>query len=67
LDGVIESRHDDGRIIVRPFHVVYSPPATIDEMCASAGLRLENRFASWRRHDFHPDSGRHVSIYRHVR
>ncbi len=67
LDGVIESRHDDGRSVARPFRVVYSPPRRIDEMCVSAGLRLDRRFGSWQRHDFDADSGRHVSIYRLVR
>ena len=67
LTGEIDSRHDDGRRVARPFRVTYSRPAMVDEMCTSAGLTLDRRFGSWQRDPFDEDSPRHVSIYRLVR
>lgn len=65
--GLIESRHDDGHEVSRPFRIAYSAPGMIDDMCAAAGLLLERRFCSWQRDDFDDHSARHVSIYRLVR
>jgi len=67
LTGTIDSRHDDGRRVARPFRVTYSSPVVVDEMCSSAGLTLDRRFGSWQRDPFDEDSPRHVSIYRLVR
>lgn len=65
--GLMESRHDDGREVSRPFRITYSAPAMIDDLCAAAGLLLERRFGSWQRGVFDEHSARHVSIYRPVR
>ena len=67
VTGSITSRHEDGRVAVRPFTITYSSPEQIDSMCAAAGLTLESRHGSWQKTAFDDDSARHVSVYRNLR
>ena len=67
VDGEITSTHDDGRTVRRPFRIAYASPQTLDEMCASAGLTLSQRFGAWQKTAYHFDSARHVSVYRNLR
>jgi SAM-dependent methyltransferase len=67
VTGSITSRHQDGRVAVRPFAITYSSPREIDAMCATAGLTLVSRHGSWQKTAFDDDSARHVSVYRNLR
>jgi len=67
VTGSITSRHEDGRVAVRPFTITYSSPEEIDSMCAAAGLTLVSRYGSWQKTAFDDDSARHVSVYRNLR
>jgi len=67
VTGSITSRHQDGRVTVRPFTITYSSPREIDAMCATAGLTLVSRHGSWQETAFDDDSARHVSVYRNLR
>ena len=67
VTGSITSRHEDGRVAVRPFTITYSSPEQIDSMCAAAGLTLVSRHGSWQKTAFDDDSARHVSVYRNLR
>ena len=67
VTGSITSRHEDGRVAVRPFTITYSSPEEIDSMCAAAGLTLVSRHGSWQKTAFDDDSARHVSVYRNLR
>jgi SAM-dependent methyltransferase len=67
VTGSITSRHQDGRVTVRPFTITYSSPREIDAMCATAGLTLVSRHGSWQKTAFDDDSARHVSVYRNLR
>jgi SAM-dependent methyltransferase len=67
VTGSITSRHQDGRVTVRPFTITYSSPREIDAMCAAAGLTLVSRHGSWQKTAFDDDSARHVSVYRNLR
>ena len=53
----------DGRfeLVSLPFR--YAWPAELDLMAQLAGLRLEGRFAGWRREPFRSDSRKHVSVW----
>ena len=53
-DGV---RYDAGRFR-------YAWPAELDLMARIAGLRLEARYADWRRAPYTSDSEAHVSVWR---
>ncbi|PWU17680.1 MAG: SAM-dependent methyltransferase [Candidatus Rokuibacteriota bacterium] len=46
-----------------PLALRYAFPAELDLMARLAGLRLRERWASWRREPFSSDSQRHVSVY----
>ena len=46
-----------------PFEFRYAWPAELDLMARIAGLRLEDRFAGWRREPFTELSRSHVSVY----
>ncbi|MFB9239316.1 class I SAM-dependent methyltransferase [Plantactinospora siamensis] len=54
----------DGGVRLQPFGMRYRWPEQIDELAAQAGLRLEARYANWRRDPFGPDSTDHISVYR---
>lgn len=67
LTTTITSRHDDGRVVVRPTTITYSRPDAIDKMCRAAGLALHARYASWHMTTFDQSAARHVSLYRNLR
>jgi hypothetical protein len=46
-----------------PVEVRYAWPAELDLMARLAGLRLRQRWASWRREEFGAKSEKHVSVY----
>jgi SAM-dependent methyltransferase len=46
-----------------PVRLRYAWPSELDLMARLAGLRLRERFGSWRREPFTAASGRHVSVY----
>lgn len=50
-------------IKLRPWHIRWSTPDQLDELAASAGLVLADRWAGWDRAPFGPDSPSHVSRY----
>ncbi|NIH79780.1 class I SAM-dependent DNA methyltransferase [Amycolatopsis viridis] len=51
-----------GRFRSIPFRYVW--PAELDLMAQLAGLRLQERWASWTREPFTGDSGKHISVWR---
>jgi SAM-dependent methyltransferase len=48
-----------------PVELRYAWPSELDLMAQLAGLRLEYRWAGWRREEFTDSSPKHVSVYRH--
>jgi SAM-dependent methyltransferase len=52
-------------IRMRPWRVRYSTPAELDEMAATAGLRVVERYTTWDKDAFTEDSANHVSVYGH--
>lgn len=54
----------DGAVRLKPFGMRYLWPEQIDALATGAGLVLEDRFATWRRDPFGPESSDHVSVYR---
>jgi SAM-dependent methyltransferase len=53
-----------GGVRLQPFGMRYLWPDQIDRLAARAGLRLEARYADWRRSPFTAASTDHVSVYR---
>ena len=53
-----------GGIRLQPFGMRYLWPEQIDRLAARAGLRLEARYADWRRGEFTATSTDHISVYR---
>ena len=53
----------DGRIEPSPIELRYAWPAELDLMARIAGMRLQNRWADWRRQPFTHLSPSHVSVY----
>lgn len=47
----------------RMWEICYASPQEIDRMAGSAGLVLEERFASYGREPFTSESTRHISVY----
>jgi SAM-dependent methyltransferase len=54
----------NGSVELKPFGMHYRWPDQLDGLAAAAGLRLQSRYATWRREPFGPDSPSHVSVYR---
>lgn len=50
-----------------PVHLRYAWPSELDLMARLAGLRLRERWGSWRRGAFDESSGRHISVYGRAR
>ena len=50
-------------ISLRPWHIRWQTPGQLDELAASAGLVLADRWADWERTPFGPDASAHVSRY----
>jgi trans-aconitate methyltransferase len=53
----------DGRVQPIPIEMRYAWPAELDLMARLAGMRLEDRWAGWRREPFTGLSPSHVSVY----
>jgi SAM-dependent methyltransferase len=53
----------DGRVEASPVEFRYAWPAELDLMARIAGLRLQDRWAGWRREPFTNLSRAHVSVY----
>jgi SAM-dependent methyltransferase len=53
----------DGRVEAHPVEFRYAWPAELDLMARLAGLRLQDRWAGWRREPFTSLSRGHVSVY----
>lgn len=51
-------------ITLRPWLLRWTTPDQLDELAASAGLHLVERYGDWDRRPFGPDSDKHVSVYR---
>jgi len=47
-----------------PVALRYAWPSEMDLMARIAGLRLEHRWADWKRSTFGADSTKHISVYR---
>jgi SAM-dependent methyltransferase len=52
-----------GGVRLRPWSIRWATPAQLDEMAAAAGLTLIERWESFDRSPFGPDSERHVSVF----
>ena len=50
-------------IRMRPLMIRYAPIAELDEMAATAGLRLVERWSDWRGTPFTEQDNAHVSVY----
>jgi hypothetical protein len=48
---------------LRPWVLHYASPEELDDLAASAGLRLVERHGGWRGEPFGADSDTHVSLY----
>jgi SAM-dependent methyltransferase len=62
----LSGRHyefDDGRVVSNPIEMRYVWPAELDLMARLAGMRLQGRWAGWRREPFTALSPSHVSVY----
>ena len=62
----LSGRHyhlDDGRVQPSPIEMRYAWPAELDLMARLAGMRLQDRWAGWRREPFTALSPSHVSVY----
>jgi Methyltransferase domain len=53
----------DGSIRLYPVQIRYAWPAELDLMAQLAGLRLRERWSSWRREPFTSESQKHISVY----
>jgi hypothetical protein len=53
----------DGRVESRPIEMRYAWPSELDLMARLAGMRLQDRWAGWRREPFTRLSPAHVSVY----
>jgi hypothetical protein len=53
----------DGQVHPSPIEMRYAWPAELDLMGRLAGMRLQNRWAGWRREPFTALSPSHVSVY----
>jgi hypothetical protein len=66
VDQRLSGQHyylEDGRMQASPTEMRYAWPAELDLMARLAGMRLEHRWAGWRREPFTGLSPAHVSVY----
>lgn len=63
VEGVFTEVLNDGSRIERPWKIRYLSVVDIDEMAASAGLDLEERWCNYARDVFTDESARHISVY----
>jgi SAM-dependent methyltransferase len=68
--NAIEQRVDSQHVVITeegtklyPVSIRYAFPSELDLMARLAGLRLRERWGSWKREPFTAASGRHVSVY----
>lgn len=54
---------NDGRVRLYPLQIRYAWPSELDLMAQLAGLRLRERWSSWKRDSFTSESTKHISIY----
>jgi hypothetical protein len=62
----LSNRHyefEDGKVLSNPIELRYVWPAELDLMARLVGMRLEHRWADWRREPFTALSPSHVSVY----
>jgi SAM-dependent methyltransferase len=62
----ISSQHvilSESGIQLYPVKLRYAWPSELDLMAKLAGLKLQDRWDSWRRDPFRDESGKHVSVY----
>ncbi len=53
----------DGTVHLYPLQIRYAWPSELDLMAQIAGLRLRERWSSWKRDSFTSESTKHISIY----
>jgi len=53
----------DGNVRLYPVQIRYAWPSELDLMSQLAGMRLRERWSSWKRDPFTSESGKHISIY----
>lgn len=53
----------DGSVHLYPLQIRYVWPSELDLMAQLAGLRLRERWSSWKREPFTSESTKHISIY----
>ena len=53
----------NGNVRLYPVQIRYAWPAELDLMAQLAGLRLRERWSSWRREPFSSESTKHISVY----
>jgi SAM-dependent methyltransferase len=68
--NAVEQRVDSQHVVITeegtklyPVSIRYAFPSELDLMARLAGLRLRERWGSWKREPFTAQSGRHVSVY----
>ena len=54
---------NDGTVRLYPLQIRYAWPSELDLMAQLAGLRLRERWSSWKRDSFTSESTKHISIY----
>jgi SAM-dependent methyltransferase len=54
---------NDGKVHLYPLQIRYAWPSELDLMAQLAGLRLRERWSSWKRDSFTSESTKHISIY----
>lgn len=54
---------NDGAVRLYPLQIRYVWPSEMDLMAQLAGLRLRERWSSWKRDSFTSESSKHISIY----
>jgi SAM-dependent methyltransferase len=66
--GMVSGHHvelRDGRPVrLRPWQVCFGTPEALDELAATAGLQVAERYAGWDGATFDPTSEAHVTVYR---
>jgi SAM-dependent methyltransferase len=63
-DGQFIELTEHGGVRLRPWAIRWAEPEQLDEMAATAGFHLDQRWADYDRSRFDSTSERHVSVYR---
>jgi ubiquinone/menaquinone biosynthesis C-methylase UbiE len=66
VGGVHVHQPAGGPVARYPWQIRYLHPQQLDELCTANGLVLEERWNTWDRQPFTPDSERHITVYRLV-